>query len=209
MKDSILLTQQISEAISKGLPGEKAHIRMLPEGRQLAKSSGYKESAVLILLYPKSGNWWTVFMKRNQYNGPHSGQVSFPGGKKDIHDKTLLQTAIRETLEETGINLEKSIIAGVLTPLQIPVSGFIVHPFVAVIDYAPEFSPDKNEVDYLIEVPLIEIFTPSAIKNKKMLIRNIELNVPYFDIRNEVIWGATAMILSEFLQLNLPFTSDW
>jgi len=209
MKDSFYLAKQINEAISKGLPGEKAHLRMLPEGRKLSNSSSYKESAVLLLLYPKSGNWWTVFMKRHQYDGPHSGQISFPGGKKTIQDKTLLQTAIRETHEETGINLENSIIAGALTPLQIPVSGFIVHPFVAVADYIPEFNPDNNEVEYLIEVPLTELSKPSAIKSKQMLIRDIELNVPYFDIRNEVIWGATAMILSEFLQLNQPFTSDW
>jgi 8-oxo-dGTP pyrophosphatase MutT (NUDIX family) len=208
MKDAILLANAIKEAITIGLPGEEAHLRMLPEGRKLYSSTSYKDSAVLILLFPKSGEWWTVFMKRNQYDGPHSGQVSFPGGKKDTIDKTLLETALRETCEETGIDTSGTIIAGPLSPLQIPVSGFIVHPFIAVMNHLPEFSPDKNEVEYLIEVPLRELISPSASKYKQMLIRNADVNVPYFDIQNEVIWGATAMILSEFLQVYKRIISD-
>ena len=208
MKEAILVAKQITDAILNGLPGEVAHRMMLPEGRNLFSTSEFKESAILILLYPKSGRWNTVFMKRNQYDGPHSGQISFPGGKKDIQDRTLLQTALRETYEETGFDASYAVIAGELSPLQIPISGFMVHPFIAVIDHEPSFNPDKNEVDYLIEVSLSELVTASAVKKQNMLIRNTELQVPYFDVRHEIIWGATAMILSEFLQLNLDFTSD-
>ena len=140
-------------------------------------------------------------MKRNQYDGPHSGQISLPGGKKDEEDKTLLQTALRETFEEIGIDASKSFITPPLTPLHIPVSGFVVHPFIAVLDYSPVFIPDKNEVEYLIEVPLHELNNPSALKMKSMLIKKTEVNVPYFDIQGEVIWGATAMILNELLSI--------
>jgi 8-oxo-dGTP pyrophosphatase MutT (NUDIX family) len=208
MKEAKLLAKQIHELISKGLPGAKSHSKMLPEGRELTSSSELKESAVLLLLYPKLGSWCTVFMKRNQYDGPHSGQISFPGGKKDISDETLLQTALRETFEETGINADHAFMAGELTPLHIPVSGFVVHPFITVLDQLPVFTPDKNEVEYLIEVKLQELVDPSALKTKNMSIRNTEINVPYFDIQNEVIWGATAMILSEFLELYSGITSD-
>lgn len=201
MKDAEQLAQGIKDAVFHGLPGAKAHSKMIPEGRILVSSSQYKESAVLLLLYPKSGTWFTLLMKRNQYQGPHSDQISLPGGKSKIEDKTLLQTAIRETFEEIGLAISKALICASLTPLHIPVSRFVVHPFIAVLDYTPNFIPDRNEVNYLIEVSLQELNDPSAVKMKKMLIREMQTNVPYFDIQGEVIWGATAMILSEFLEL--------
>jgi len=208
MKEAKELAKQINQLIANGLPGANSHSKMLPEGRLLASSSSHTESAVLLLLYPKQDTWFTVFIKRNQYNGPHSGQISLPGGKKNHLDKTLLQTAIRETNEETGVNASNSLIAGALSLLHIPVSGFVVHPFIAVLDYPPVFKPDKNEVEYLIEVPLQKLTDPSALKIKRMLVRNTEINVPYFDIQGEVVWGATAMILNEFLDLFGEIISD-
>jgi len=208
MEDSKELANRIEKLISKGLPGEKAHAKMLPEGRMAAFSYSHKESAVLLLLYLKSNLWFIVLMKRKEYDGHHSGQISFPGGKRNPLDKSLLQTALRETKEETGVDASGSIIAGALSPVHIPVSGFVVHPFIAVLDYPPVFLPDINEVQYLIEVPLNTLIEPSVLKTKKMQIRNTELNVPYFDIQNEVIWGATAMILNEFLDLFTQTISD-
>ena len=208
MEDSKVLANRIEKLISKGLPGEKAHAKMLPEGRMATFSYSHKESAVLLLLYLKSNSWFIILMKRKEYDGHHSGQISFPGGKKNPLDKSLLQTALRETKEETGVDASGSIIAGALSPVHIPVSGFVVHPFIAVLDYPPVFLPDINEVQYLIEVPLNTLIEPSVFKTKKMQIRNTELNVPYFDIQNEVIWGATAMILNEFLDLFTQTISD-
>jgi 8-oxo-dGTP pyrophosphatase MutT (NUDIX family) len=208
MKDAKELAKRIEKLILNGLPGVKSHSKMLPEGRLLTSSSSHKESAVLLLLYPKLDTWFTVFIKRNLYDGPHSGQISLPGGKKDVKDKSLLQTAIRETFEETGVDASGALIPPPLSSLHIPVSGFVVHPYIAVLDYLPAFSPDKNEVEYLIEVPLKELKDPSVLKMKRMLIRDTEINVPYFDIQGEVIWGATAMILIEFLDLFAEIISD-
>jgi len=208
MKNVRELTKEINELIFQGLPGAKAHSKMLPEGRLLTVSSRYRKSAVLILLYPKSGKWNTVFIKRNQYDGPHSGQISLPGGKKIDEDKTLLNTALRETFEETGVKAGDSYIALPLTPLHIPVSGFVVHPFIAVLDFTPTFNPEPNEVEYLIEVSLQKLKDPSVLKIKKMPIRGMEVNVPYYDIQGEVIWGATAMIVAEFLDLLGSIISD-
>jgi 8-oxo-dGTP pyrophosphatase MutT (NUDIX family) len=208
MEDAEKFAERIGARISKGLPGAKSHSGMLPEGRLLVTSSSYTESAVLLLLYPKLDKWFTVFMKRNLYEGPHSGQISLPGGKKDVNDKSLLHTAIRETFEETGIDASNAIILPSLSPLPIPVSGFVVYPFAAVINYLPTFKPDKNEVEYLIEVSLLEMMDPSAKKTKTMLIRDKEVSVPYFDVQGEVIWGATAMITNEFLDLFKEIISD-
>ena len=85
--------------------------------------------------------------------------------------------------------------------MQIPVSGFVVHPFIAVLDFTPTFNPEPNEVEYLIEVSLQKLKDPSALKIKKMSVMGIEVNVPFYDIKGEVIWGATAMIMAEFLDL--------
>jgi len=208
MEDARELAKRIEKLISKGLPGEKAHAKMLPEGRMATFSYSDKESAVLLLLYLKSNSWFIVLMKRKEYDGHHSGQISFPGGKKNPLDKSLLKTALRETREETGVDASGSLIAGALSPVHIPVSGFVIHPFIAILDYLPVFLPDMNEVEYLIEVPLRILIEPTVFKIKKMELRNTELNVPYFDVQNEVIWGATAMILNEFLDLFTQTISD-
>lgn len=205
MKDAELLLKSIKQALLAGLPGEVAQRKMLPAGRDILPIANPVEAAVLLLLFPKNEQWHIVFIKRNQYDGPHSGQVSFPGGKKDETDSSLFQTAIRETSEETGAIAVNDCIAGALTPLHIPVSGFVVHPFIAVLQSYPEFNPDRNEVDYLIEVPIKDILNPEHIKTKEIQVRNVKMKVPYFDVQNETIWGATAMILSEFMEL-LPVT---
>ena len=208
MKDANTLAHRITELIANGLPGEKAHSKMLPEGRSLTTSSIKRESAVLLLLYPRAGLWTTVFIKRNLYDGPHSGQISIPGGKKDALDKTLLETALRETLEETGVDASNALLHSALSPIHIPVSGFVVYPYLAVLNFSPVFTPDPNEVNYLIEVPLRKLKDPSIVKIRRMMIGDTGVNVPYFDIRDEVIWGATAMILAEFLELMPEIISD-
>lgn len=175
---------------------------MAPETRDLfAINDNCREAAVLLLIYKDQNDQRVVFIKRNVYNGPHSGQVSLPGGMKEEADTDFKATAIRETVEETGV-LESDIeIVGALTPMHIPVSNFCVYPFVGWSEVLPDFHPDKNEVQYLICPTLELLFHPEIKKRGTFKRRGESIITPYFDIDEEMIWGATAMIISEFIYL--------
>ena len=133
----------------------------------------------------------------------HSGQIGFPGGKYEEIDKNLEATALRESHEEIGIQEQDVQIVGRLSDLYIPVSDFLVHPFVGYLDYAPMFVLQENEVKDILEVDFELFFLPKILKkmdyriNEKMTLRD----VPYFDINGHVVWGATAMILGELLAI--------
>lgn len=158
-------------------------------------------AAVLILLYPaENGETGLVLMKRNTYDGPHSAQVSFPGGMREKEDSTLVETALRETREELGIT-EELFILGQLSPLHITVSNFLVSPFVAYCPERPLFRPDSSEVQYLIETTLQHLLDPCNKRSMRMQVHGQEISAPYYAVQEEQVWGATAMILSEFLLL--------
>jgi 8-oxo-dGTP pyrophosphatase MutT (NUDIX family) len=199
MNDWIL---KLEKELAKPLPGIAAQLRMSPSGRRpLTSNKPLKNSGVLIFLYPWREIVHLVFIKRAEYEGVHSGQVSFPGGMFEKGDNSLQYTALRETMEEIGVPADAAKVLGQLTPLHIPVSNINVFPFVAATNYRPDFSPDPGEVQYLIEVSLEELLNPGKLKNKIMPIAGNEISIPYLDIRGNHIWGATAMILSEFLEI--------
>lgn len=141
-----------------------------------------------------------VFIKRNAYDGPHSAQVSFPGGAMEPEDSSLEETAVRETCEELGI-CEQIEILGSLTPLHIPVSNYMVHPYVGWMEVAPSFNPDPAEVQYVIEADYSLLQNPLHRASEKEHRHGMTVDVPYFRVGKERIWGATAMMLSEVLQL--------
>jgi 8-oxo-dGTP pyrophosphatase MutT (NUDIX family) len=184
------------------LPGNSAHLKMAPGNRTtVVKKNNLIDAAVMILLYPRDNKYYTVFIKRNIYDGPHSGQVSFPGGKKDNCDKDLFAAAVRETAEELGIPVTQLKIMGNLTPLHIPVSNFQVFPVVGYLPEEPVFEPDGTEVQYVIEAPL-SLLTSNGIKGfTSLAVRGEKIDTPYYSIQGEIVWGATAMILSEFLEV--------
>lgn len=183
------------------MPGEKAHLRMAPAFRgDFQHPSEPIRAAVLALLYPSGDEVSLVFIKRNEYDGPHSAQVSFPGGAWEEADGSLENTALRETREELGI-MKKIEILGKLTPLHIPVSNFMVHPFLSWMERRPEFDPDPSEVKYVIEVSLRELLDPANCRREIIFHHNRQIEAPYYLAGNEKIWGATAMMLSEVLQL--------
>ena len=189
------------EAFRQALPGEVAQLQMAPTFRGSFPDLGEPvRAAVLILLYPVDRENHLVLIKRNVYDGPHSGQVSFPGGAREADDLSLEHTAIRETREEIGIHVDMEIL-GALTPLYIPVSNFLVSPFVAWIDQHPVFHPDPSEVQYVIEVSLRQLMDPEAIGSDILHHRGRPVETPFYRVGQEKVWGATAMILSEFLQL--------
>jgi 8-oxo-dGTP pyrophosphatase MutT (NUDIX family) len=189
------------ELLSGDLPGKKAQWLMAPEYRGENGADEYPiPAAILILMYPLDGKTGLVFMKRNEYDGPHSAEVSFPGGAWEEADGSLARTAVRETREELGVTGEIELL-GQLTDLDIPVSNFRVTPFVAHTPEKPVFRPDPSEVQYVIESTVEALLDPSARKTETLNFRGMQLEVPFYDVNGEKIWGATAMMLCEFLQL--------
>jgi len=188
-------------AIASGLPGTEAQDSMSPEFRGFYEhGTDPVQAAVLVLMYPAGEETFLAFIKRNAYDGPHSAQVSFPGGAWETGDSTLEDTAIRETREELGITDPLQIL-GRLTPLHIPISNFLVTPFVCLMDHRPDFRPDPVEVQYVIETSLLHLLDPSTVQWDSWYHHDRMIRAPYFRLGKERIWGATAMILGEFLQL--------
>lgn len=184
------------------LPGSDAQLKMAPSMRRIAAGdSPLKDGSVMILLYPYKKSIHTLFMKRAEYEGVHSGQISFPGGMYESKDINLENTALRETQEETGIPANSLQVLGQLTTLHIPVSNIKVYPFVAALKERPVCKPNPGEVDYLIETKLEDLVNPLNLKSKTLTIIGNTVQTPYYDIVGDHIWGATAMILSEFLEI--------
>lgn len=162
-----------------------------------------KKCAVLVLLYPKNKSINMVLILRNAYKGVHSAQVSFPGGKKDDTDTNLLETALRESEEEVGIDRKEVKIIGELTDLFIPPSGYLVQPYVGYSINTPKFTPNKKEVSTIIEAPLEMIMDDSNIGKKKIEVSTLKrrINYPYFNIMDHTVWGATAMMINELREI--------
>jgi len=195
--------KSLTTIFNNPLPGRDIQYKMAPDDRDdlLNKYSIDKDtrkSAVILLIYKKQNNYYSVLIKRPEYNGPHSGQISFPGGKfEKTKDLSLQDTAIRETHEEIGIKIDVNNIIGELTPLFIPLSNIMVYPYVAFLEKKISFTADKTEVKKIIEYKLSDLFVPEI---KKIEIKN-NVKIPYFFINNQKVWGATAMILNEFIYL--------
>jgi 8-oxo-dGTP pyrophosphatase MutT (NUDIX family) len=192
--------------LEKPLPGIEVQWQMASSDRKVRNfprvpGSDARIAAVLILLYPESGSVHTVLMQRHDYAGVHGGQISFPGGKKEPSDEDVIQTAIREANEETGVDPSGISVIGTLTPLFIPVSNMIVTPVIGWIEETPVFNHKPEEVVFLIDADIKRLLDPSIIKTKQFEIRGELLDIKYFDYSGHVIWGATAMILYELLTI--------
>jgi 8-oxo-dGTP pyrophosphatase MutT (NUDIX family) len=199
-------TNNLKIALSHGLPGIDVQWMMASSGKRsgnFPRTPGpdAREAAVLILLFPHNDKVQTVLMQRPDYDGVHGGQISFPGGKREPKDGDIIHTAIREAREETGVNPAEINVIGTLTPLFIPVSNMIVTAVIGWSDHKPLFNYDKNEVVFLIEAGLEDLLEPSVIKMKPMEIRGEVMEIKYFALEGNVIWGATAMILNELLEI--------
>lgn len=199
---------RISAALTQPLPGWAAQKELINYNRPRPENieeidPEARQSAVLALLYPKNNELFTVFILRNVYEGEHSGQISFPGGKREARDKTLWHTALREAEEEVNINPHKIHKLGMLTPVYIPPSRFLVTPFLAFAKAAPVFSPDSREVQRVIEAPIALFLDKSQIAQKKIFLRSLKasVDIKYYDLEGEILWGATAMIMSEISEI--------
>ncbi len=186
------------------LPSIASHIKMAPLERvkslqePIYSSLTAKKAAVMMLFYPKESETHLVLIKRNAYPGVHSSQIAFPGGKVDPEDVDFRQTALRETFEEIGISEDKISVVKDFTPLYIPPSDFLVYPFMGVCSTEIEFVLQQEEVAGIIEVPLITLLDDAIISNKILDTSYAKsLEVPVFEIEEHIVWGATAMMLSE------------
>jgi 8-oxo-dGTP pyrophosphatase MutT (NUDIX family) len=200
-----LSIELIKQLLDSDLPGEDAHLAMSPLGRQksshaIKEVNDFTESAVAIVLFETEETIKSVLIQRPIYKGSHSGQVCLPGGKKEAFETSLHQTALRECVEETGLITAKLDLLGPLTPVYIPVSNYHVQPYVFHYNDTPEFFPDEREVAEIIPFNLLDILTKENIKTTDIRITTDRIlrNVPYFEIRQKVVWGATAIILNEF-----------
>jgi 8-oxo-dGTP pyrophosphatase MutT (NUDIX family) len=197
----------IKEKMEKPLPGlpsqlKMAGMRRLLRGGQVVIPDDAKKSAVLALFYPTDSKVYLAFIKRTEYPGVHSGQISFPGGGWEKSDRDLVDTALRETEEEIGVERNAVIPLGKLTELFIPPSNFLVTPVVGYINERPHFNPDPDEVERILEIPLDAFLDDSNIREKDITIfPAVTLNVPCYFIDGNVIWGATAMIVSELVDV--------
>jgi 8-oxo-dGTP pyrophosphatase MutT (NUDIX family) len=195
---------QLTDALQQPLPGLSAQLQMssmkrVQELMGSVPSAKAKQSGVLLLLYPVDQEINMVFIQRPEYSGVHSGQISLPGGKREPNDTTLIETALRESQEEVGIIPEDVRVLGKLSDLYIPPSKFLVSPFVGFCPNRPGFVKDPSEVDEIIEVKINDLFSDQALQVTKHNVGpGIQIKAPAFVVNGYVIWGATAMILSEF-----------
>lgn len=201
------LRAQVQQALSQDLPGREAQLKMSPlpvdwQRFSLDAPATAKKSAVLLLFYPEESGAFFPLIKRPSYPGAHSGQVSFPGGKVDPKDPDLVYTALREAEEEIGIDAGKVEVLGRLTDLYIPTSNFLVSPVLGFLNETPRFVPEAREVERIMPTALSVVGQPQVRQRTRVPIgEGRQLETPYFALDGEVVWGATAMILSELLQL--------
>lgn len=208
MEDGIEnFARELQKRIDHGLPGIDAQRLMAPEfgiDKRFLKEVALnaRPGAVLILFYPDDDGIRFPLIQRPTYNGAHSGQIGLPGGKKDPDDDNLTATALRETEEEIGVNRNQIRIIGALTPLFIPASNFNILPVAGYLPFKPEFVPDAFEVQSVITAHVGELLeTPEPLRKMIRISSGMEIRAPYYSILGHVVWGATAMILSELLCL--------
>lgn len=186
------------------LPATNAHAIMVPPNRaELLRNTDFrnitpKNAAVMMLFYPKNYQTHLALILRTSYNGVHSSQIAFPGGKVEKEDIDLQHTALRETHEEIGIHPNFINVVRGFTEVYIPPSNFMVHPFMGYSHNELAFVLQEDEVAGIVELPLVDFLDDKILKTNSMKTSYAgTIDVPGFQVNEHFIWGATAMILSE------------
>ena len=206
--DLALFKVLISKLKQNKLAGGVAHSLMVPPYRMdklkstLISEMKPKMASVLLLLYPnEAGEMNFVLTRRRLYNGVHSGQISFPGGKPDHLDNDLWATALRETHEEVGIPSDEVRYIRSLSKLYVPPSDFLIIPYMGYLQSPYVFKPDPKEVEAILEISLMDFINKKSVLTKQLNSNSTCITVPAYIFDQNVVWGATAMILSEFKML--------
>ncbi len=195
---------QLKIAINKDLPGEESHQKMrviYDQSIELPFSKiNSTQAAVLILLYLADNEIYFFLTKRTDELKHHKGQISLPGGTQEGNEK-LIDTALRETQEEIGINKTSISIIGTITPLFVPVTGFMIYPFIGYSLNKLDPKLDPIEVEAIFSVNISDLLNKENRTIEQRNIRGYDVQVPYFKLNDYKVWGATSMILSEFRDL--------
>jgi len=195
----------LKRALQQELPGNNAHNKMLPPGRRLKsfdyELSSVKQSSVLVLIFPVNDKLYTCLTKRPSTMKYHPGQISFPGGKVEKEDVSAEMTALREAREEVGIDTSSVEVLGKLSDFYLEISKFSIQPFLAWSDQKPEFLLNSDEVEELVLFPLSDFIENDNILETELQTLTGMLRVKYFPFNDKMVWGATAMILSELIEI--------
>jgi 8-oxo-dGTP pyrophosphatase MutT (NUDIX family) len=200
------VVSQLEASLSQPLPGLEAQLRMAPRPRMgwdpTKFPDGLRDAAALLLVYPIDGDPHVPLTVRAPDLRQHTGQVSLPGGRVD-RGESIETAALREATEEIAVDASSVRVVGQLTPLHIPVSGFLLHPVVAVSEHRPRFQRAEREVARIIEAPLALLSDPAIVRQERWQRERdgatTPVDVPFYAIEGEKVWGATAMVLAEFL----------
>lgn len=166
----------------------------------LVQRADIRHASVLLVLVPQNGKWCLVLMKRTEYPGVHSGQISIPGGEFEATDSNARETALREFNEEMGVALNGKEIFAQLTDRYIPPSQFIVTPFLACLTRMPNWNIDKTEVAALLIIPVEQFLSNDSLRMTEIgLAAGSTISLPAYHYQEHVIWGATAIMLTEFV----------
>ena len=195
------LSQKLQNSLESNLPGKNEQYRMLVKAKQPYIFDKTEEdaiqSAVLLLIYEENGNICFMLTERTQTVEHHRGQISLPGGAQEP-DENLSDTALRETEEELGILVDNIKILGALTPLFVSITGFMIYPFIGVITVPLNVIPEPSEVAAVFSVNMNDLINDTNMKTESRILRGYDVDIPYFSLSGHKVWGATAMILSEF-----------
>ena len=199
------IEQSLRERLAGTLPGIEAQMRFAPELLREAWRTGVfpaesRVAAALLLLYPHESGAALPLTVRASGLARHAGQISLPGGATDPGE-TLAQAALREAAEEIGVDPSDVRVLGELTPVHVLVSGFTLHPIVGITDRRPEFRAAPDEVEEILEVSLHDLRDASRIRQGTRIREGVAVEYPYFDLLGHQVWGATAMVLGEFICL--------
>lgn len=194
----------VPKLLNVELPAMLAHTKMVPPNREdLIRNTDFakitpKQAAVMMLFYPKNFQTHLALILRTSYNGVHSSQIAFPGGKVELYDSDLKQTALRETHEEIGIHPNSINVIRAFTEVYIPPSNFMVYPFLGYSHEELQFVLQEDEVAGMVEFPLADFINDSILKTSSIKTSYADtMDVPGFQVNEHFIWGATAMMLSE------------
>jgi 8-oxo-dGTP pyrophosphatase MutT (NUDIX family) len=205
MSSLVELEAVLREGLAGTLPGLEAQLRFMPTPPRTGWTPGEfpedaRTAAGLLLLYPGADGPSLPLTVRASHLRRHAGQISLPGGATD-EGETLVQAALREAHEEIGVDPARVRILGELTPVYVLVSGFTLHPIVGITDERPEFRPAAHEVEKVIEVSIADLQDASNIRRGVRTREGLAIEYPYFHLRGSQVWGATAMVLGEFVCL--------